>query len=593
MIYTAKQQLKDLHTKAKPHLINLHANIKHHWRKILIFGGIGILAITIIGQLFYPTNRLVLFSKIDGLSFSGWSKGDVIKQLDIRHGDNTIPVYFGKAEKAYRSPKPVEIGLTITNQARINKIDYPWYLRIVPSSILWAHFITEHGTEPTYGRNGTVLAAYITKELGDSCNVKPVDASLKASGDKFKVIPSRKGGTCSVNTVKRALSGTKPQLTDTYRVTIPVKEIAPSVSDETARQFGKSLQKKAGAGVALEVNGSPQVVPTAELFSWADFSVVDGKLNYVFNADRAGIYLNKEVASKVAVNAGVTTVSTYDFVETARVKGADGKKLDVGATVGSLKSFMDGVSIKATALTSSVPPRITYTRSYSPTDVGLSALLQQYSTDHPGTFGVSMIELSGKGRRASYNETKSFTTASTYKLFVAYSTLKRVEDGVWHWADQITGGRDLSTCFDDMIVKSDNACAAALLAKVGYTNITKEAHAIGCVNTSFLGKDNIKTTSADLALFLAELQTGQMLTQQSSRDRLIGAMKRNIYRQGIPAGLSGSTVADKVGFMGGLFHDASIVYSPTGTYVLVIMTDGSNWSTIADFASQIEALRAK
>ena len=67
-------------------------------------------------------------------------------------------------------------------------------------------------------------------------------------------------------------------------------------------------------------------------------------------------------------------------------------------------------------------------------------------------------------------------------------------------------------------------------------------------------------------------------------------MQRNIYRQGIPAGASGS-VADKVGFLNGLLHDAAIVYSPKGTYALVIMTDGSSWAEIADITRQIEKLR--
>lgn len=105
-----------------------------------------------------------------------------------------------------------------------------------------------------------------------------------------------------------------------------------------------------------------------------------------------------------------------------------------------------------------------------------------------------------------------------------------------------------------------------------------------------MGNNGIETTSADLALLLAQLQTGQILTQQSSRDRLIDDMKRNIYRGGIPAGIN-SVVADKVGFLDGFLNDAAIVYSPTGTYVLVILTDGSSWPTIADFAGKIEALR--
>jgi len=593
MIYRIRQQLRDMRHRVKPSIKGIHRRLRIHWRKILLFGGSGLLALILLGQLLYPANRLAPFTTIDGVSFSGWQKTDAIKQLDSRYKNEIIPIYFGKAVKAYRSPKLDEIGLTAKNEARISKIDYPWYLRIVPTSILWAHFITERGTVPTYARNDAVLSAYITKELGNSCDVKPQDASLKASGEKFDVVPAHSGGTCEVSTVKQMLSVTKPQLEVAYRVTIPVKEVLPTVNDKVARQFGDSLQTKAGTGVVLSVNGANQTVPTGELFSWMDFSTVDGQIDYVFNADRASAYLTKEVAPKVAINAGTTTVSTYNFTETSRVNGSNGRNLDIGATLGSLKSYIDGSSDKATAVTTVVSPQITYKRSYSSDDVGISALMQQYSESHPGVYGVSMIELSGQNRRASYNGDKLFTTASTYKLFVAYSTLKRVEDGSWNWTDPITGGRDLSTCFDDMIVKSDNACASALLTKVGQKNVTNEAHAIGCTSTTFVGVDEIKTTPADLALLLAQLQMGQILSQQSSRDTLISAMKRNIYRRGIPAGIGGSVVADKVGFLYGLLHDASIVYSPTGTYVLVIMTDGSSWSTIADFASQIEALRTQ
>ena len=41
----------------------------------------------------------------------------------------------------------------------------------------------------------------------------------------------------------------------------------------------------------------------------------------------------------------------------------------------------------------------------------------------------------------------------------------------------------------------------------------------------------------------------------------------------------------------GLLHDAAIVYSPSGTYVLVIMTDGSSWAEIAALTRKIEELR--
>ena len=69
-------------------------------------------------------------------------------------------------------------------------------------------------------------------------------------------------------------------------------------------------------------------------------------------------------------------------------------------------------------------------------------------------------------------------------------------------------------------------------------------------------------------------------------------LKRNIYRQGIPAGANGQ-VANKVGFLDGLLHDAAIIYGPTGPIVLSIMSDGSSWATLADLTKQIETLRAQ
>lgn len=523
---------------------------------------------------------------------SGWQKNDVIKLLDDKYQEKQIPIYFGLAKKAYRSPKPIEIGLTVSNETRINDLDYPWYLRIIPTSILWAHFVIGNDSKPIYQRDDNTLTTYINNELGGTCDVKPEDANLRVSDMKLTVIPSQNGGTCDINNVHQILSKVEPRLDD-GKVVISIKEIPPVISDSIAKQFGDDLTEKLNNGITLSAAGVLQTIPAIQLFSWLDVDNTGSKLTYSFNIERASDYLNQQFASKVAARPGTTTVYTYNFIETGKVLGVSGKTLDIGATLSNIKSFFDGNSEQAIVATMPVAPLINYVRSYSPTDVGLSALIQQYAQDHPGVFGVSLVELSGQNRRATYNDTKLFTTASTYKLFVAYSSLKRVESGVWNWSDQITSSKNLSTCFDDMIIRSDNDCGATLLLKIGHTNITNEAHAIGCIDTSFLGNDGIKTTAADLAILLAQLENGQILTQQSSRDRLIDDMKQNIYRQGIPAGVDGIVVADKVGFLDGLLHDAAIVYSPTGTYVLTILTDGSSWSTIADLTSKIEVLRSQ
>jgi beta-lactamase class A len=562
-------------------------------KRLLLFGGGGILVLLLTAQILYPSDRLLPYMTVDNLNFSGWSKDDTVKSLNDRYQIAPISLYFGTASRAYRTPKPSEIGLSIDNTSRINNMNYPWYLRIVPTSLLWMHFIIQPSKSPDLSRDGEVLIAYLQKELGDSCNVQPINATIDVIDGKLAVVKGSQGGTCNPDDVTKLMMNVVPSITSSAKVDVPVKLVPASVGDNDAQNLADKLDKQLANGAVVAAGSSSVTIPKDQLYSWLSFSETDGKLDYSFDATKASSYLKTTLAAKVAVPAGVTKVATYDFVETSRQVGSSGQALDVAGTLGNIKSFIDGASQQAVAATSAVAPTLQYSRSYSSTNQGLSALMQNYAQSHAGVYGVAMIELSGQNRRASYNSDASFTTASTYKLFVAYSSLKRIESGDWHWSDQILNGQDLTACFNNMIVNSDNACGAALLAKIGYTNITNEAHAIGCDGTSFLGSNGIKTTPDDLALFLAELQSGQILSQQSSRDTLINAMERNLYRQGIPSGIKSATVADKVGFLDNLLHDAAIVYAPSGTYVLVIMTNGSSWANIADLTSQIEALRTQ
>jgi beta-lactamase class A len=236
---------------------------------------------------------------------------------------------------------------------------------------------------------------------------------------------------------------------------------------------------------------------------------------------------------------------------------------------------------------SPAPPRINYSRSYTATQAGLQALVD-YLVSSKGSYGIAVREISGRGWSASAGGTKSFVTASTYKLFVAYSVLKRIDSGEYHWNDS-TYNTDLTTCFNRMIINSDNPCAEAMGKRVGYSTIINEMHGLGLNSTSH--SDTFYSTSNDEALLVGKLARGEILSA-GSRDLLISLMKQQHYRQGIPAG-TGVTVADKVGFLYGYLHDAAIVYAPTSTYVLVIMTNNSSWSQIADTARQIQAQMAR
>ncbi len=508
-------------------------------------------------------------------------KQSAISMLNKRYADHKLAIYMGADAKPFGTPTLQAMNVVVDNTSRIQSINYPWYLRIVPTSLFWAGLSAPAVPAPTFG-NG--FEAYVDKTLMGECHKAPVNATLKANGDKLTVVNSQPGGACDRDDVLATLKKIHPKLNEQSKTMVAQKDIAPAVSDAAAQGIASEVNHRIASGVTLRVAGDRVVLPAKDVVSLLDIAAKDAGIELTVNTDRAGAYFAQSIAPKVAVKPGVSYVTTVDFTESSRVNGTPGQALDVGKTAASIAAVVNGKGDVAQAATVVLPPTEVYTRSYSPTDAGLSALLANYAKDHSGTFGISLIEMDGKKRRANYNGDQQFVTASTYKLLVAYSLLKRIDAGTKDWDSN-------ADCFNKMISLSDNACAESFLSSLGLSTVTKDINAIGLANSNFSKAGGPYATANDLALLLGMLQSGQNFSS-INRDRLITAMQKNIYRKGIPAGAGGS-VADKVGFMDDLLHDAAIVTSPTGTYVLVIMTKGSSWATIADLARQIDTLRAQ
>lgn len=566
----------------------------HHmnWKKAALLALIATPVLMIVVQFLYPYDKAMLYATSDGVVVSGMSRDASANAIDKKYQSTKLDVYFGDSDAAYKSPSLEDLGVSVDSKGAVDAVMYPWWLRLVPTSLWWGHMVVADKQSHTQ-LNATAISAYVSKELGDSCHIEPKNASIEMKDNELALKPSEGGGTCEISDVIGRIETLPIVATEQNSVRIPVKRIAPSISDADAEALIKVLKEHLAKDVSVKIGGSTVSLRASDVESWLQFGEKDGKLVTKLNEEKARSTIKELLESKVAKKPGVVTITTKDFQEISRSGGGNGTALDTNGTLQNITKYLTGGVDIANVAVTTIPPEKKYIRTYSPTDTGLSALIQHYAEAHKGTYGVSLIELSGQRRRAGYNETRKFTTASTYKLYVAYSVLKRIDKGEYEWTDSnISDGRNLEKCFDDMIVKSDNACAEAFVKKIGYTPLHKDVTSLGLKNTSFIDKESFKTTSGDLAKFMASLESSQLPITKDSRSRFIGALKRNVYRQGIPTGVSG-TVADKVGFLDGLLHDAAIVYAPTGTYVLTIMTDGSSWATIADLAKQIQSLKLK
>ena len=566
--------------------MRIKAWLAQHKRHLWLTAG-GVLLLTIAVQLIYPTNQTVPFLTVDNVAIGGTSKEEASQRLDEMYAHQRIGLFLNEQSGPAKTFAPAEIGVVARNQPRVADYDYPLWWRLVPSSIFWYHHLQTAGT-PEYVRDEVQANKFMAEQFGKKCVLKPQNATITPKGETLEVVEAKDGGTCSSEEIRTSVQKLTIVPGQTAMLRVQVEIAPPDVSTEAARQLADKLTRGTASGVQLKVKNEAETITKKELYTWLDFTVKKKQLTPVLSEKKAKTYLDKTVAPKVTVPAGKTTITTRDFTVVSQKKGKNGATLDRTVTLANVLSVMQGEKPSATAAVKTLRPSVTYKRSYTKTSTGIAAMLEHYAKDHPGTFGVSFVELGG-GKRAEYNSSQSFITASTYKLFVAYGTLKKVEKKDWKWSDQVTGGRDLATCFEDMIAKSDNPCAETLYKKIGYQKVINDVRKLGLGGT-VLAADGQRTTAADLALFLNKLKTGSIDLKAASRDRLLGAMGRNTYRQGIPAGTNGK-VAAKVGFLNGLLHDAAIVSSPKGDYVLVVMSGGSSWGAIAEITRKIEALR--
>lgn len=185
-------------------------------------------------------------------------------------------------------------------------------------------------------------------------------------------------------------------------------------------------------------------------------------------------------------------------------------------------------------------------------------------------YAISLLHFTDSNKNFSINGDKVMNAASTYKLFTAYSMYK---------------SGYVPDCLDDMIIYSDNVCPE----NWGQWSLTtNDAHEIGATSTRVDTMPAL-TTADDLVLFLARLYEGTLLSDTQT-DKLLSAMKTQVFREGIPAGIPEAEVADKVGFLDGVLNDAGIIYSKKGDFALVILTNSYSWRSIADTASEIYAM---
>ena len=176
-------------------------------------------------------------------------------------------------------------------------------------------------------------------------------------------------------------------------------------------------------------------------------------------------------------------------------------------------------------------------------------------------------------------------SASLIKLFNFVYAFEKSDNGSLELTSFIEQWLYLS------IVVSCNNSYNQLLAAIGYGSMmqgaissTEFAHSQGFEDTivggslhpsdfDIVGFSNIYTSALDVGHLLENIYRGTMVSEEASGQMLDILLAQQRLNK-IPAGLpEGTITASKTGEIGGLEHDAAIVFAEHTHYVIVIMTE--------------------
>jgi beta-lactamase class A len=243
-------------------------------------------------------------------------------------------------------------------------------------------------------------------------------------------------------------------------------------------------------------------------------------------------------------------------------------------------------------LTFTRPPVTSFVPPEARPDLDLQARVASATTVAAGSVGAVVIDLD-TGRTASVQPRRPFPAASLFKLPILAEALRqgldpnaRLEVRPEDWADgsgvlQARVGERLAVreLLRLMVQESDNIAALVLLDALGVEAVNSTMERLGLGGTRL--RDHRQgepgehvTTPADMARLLELIVSGRLASPTTSEQALalLELRQANAWlAEDLPWWVK---IAHKWGDVPGARNDAGLVFSPRGSFVSVVLTEG-------------------
>lgn len=235
----------------------------------------------------------------------------------------------------------------------------------------------------------------------------------------------------------------------------------------------------------------------------------------------------------------------------------------------------------------------------------LGQVVQDALKNTQGTYGI-VIKNFKTNEIYTLHENTVFQSASLYKLWVMGLTYQDIQQGKIHEDDtlsedvavlnnkfdiapedaELTNGTmtlPVNEALNQMITISHNYAAMLLTEKVSLNSLVHYIKQIGLTH-SHIGFHGVEptTTAGDIAQFLDKLYNGQLANQQYTGE-MITLLKNQQLNNKLPRELPADVViAHKTGELDDYTHDAGIIYTPAGNYLIVVLAKSADPSSAED-----------
>jgi beta-lactamase class A len=264
-----------------------------------------------------------------------------------------------------------------------------------------------------------------------------------------------------------------------------------------------------------------------------------------------------------------------------------------------------------TVVTAPSPSATTSTSAAPATTVGSASALQPLATQIAsltaplkGTYGVWVQDLP-TGASTGQHAQQSFVAASVIKFYILVALYEEVAKGQISLDEKITTtaadiqdfgtgsirydpvgtSYSLADLAQRAAKQSDNTAAYLITQRLGEAYIQSRTNAWGMTDTS-IALDH--TTPQDIGTLFAAVARRRVLPARSALD-LLGLLTDTDFEDRLPALLPPyAVVSHKIGTeANGVMNDAGLVVLPTRSYVLAIMTDGTDPDQVIQAEQQL------